>query len=194
MTIQEELARVQKILKSPKSQYNKFGNFYFRSCEDILESVKEVTNCAIMIQDEIILIGSRFYVKATAQMIDGEGAAVSSCAFAREAETKKGMDEAMITGSASSYARKYALNGLFAIDDTRDSDTKKVEESPKDEPAKTAKKDVEKGWYNDFNKHKAIMEDEIKSGKKTVDQIINKLKQNYKISTGVVEQIKLLGI
>lgn len=125
--IYEKLLKIQTELKAPKSQYNKFGGYNYRNCEDILESVKPllVTNkTAIVVSDELVLIGNRYYVKATAKLIDAEtGECVENTAFAREEETKKGMDGSQITGASSSYARKYALNGLFAIDDTKDSDT-----------------------------------------------------------------------
>ncbi len=122
MNIHEELVRIQKELRAPKNQYNKFGKYYFRSCEDILEGVKAVAGkCSVTINDDVIMVGDRIYIKATASLnLDGES--VTSTAMAREAESKKGMDESMITGTASSYARKYALNGLFAIDDNKDAD------------------------------------------------------------------------
>lgn len=117
---------IQNELKAPKSQYNEFGKYHYRSCEDILESLKPVLakhKAAVTISDEIVLIGDRYYVKATAALIDIEkGDKVEVSAYAREDEQKKGMDLSQLTGSTSSYARKYALNGLFAIDDTKDSD------------------------------------------------------------------------
>lgn len=125
MTIQEKLLSVQSELKAPKGQYNSFGKYNYRNCEDILEAVKPLlkkANLTLTINDEIVLIGDRYYVKATATVSDGE-TSISTSAFAREAETKKGMDDSQITGATSSYARKYALNGLFAIDDTKDADT-----------------------------------------------------------------------
>lgn len=127
MNVYEKLMNVQATLKAPKSQYNSFGKYSYRSCEDILESLKPVLieNKAIVnITDEIIEINNRFYIKATASFIDVEkGEKIQASALAREDETKKGMDLAQVTGSVSSYARKYALNGLFAIDDNKDSDS-----------------------------------------------------------------------
>lgn len=128
-TINQKLQQVQTKLKAPKGQRNNFGNYNYRSCEDILEAVKpllaEVGAC-IILSDEILFTGTekwpRFYVRATAKFTDSIGS-IRTVAMAREAETRKGMDASQITGSASSYARKYALNGLFAIDDTRDADT-----------------------------------------------------------------------
>lgn len=127
----EKLAKIQKELKAPKGQLNKFGGYNYRSCEDILEAVKPLLDGAILtLQDEIMNIGNRFYVKATATFTDGTYTH-SVTAMAREPETKKGMDESQITGMASSYARKYALNGLFCIDDTKDADTMDNTTAPK---------------------------------------------------------------
>lgn len=119
-----KLSIIQSEIKAPKGQMNKFGNYKYRSCEDIVEAAKPVLNkhgFALMLTDEVVMIGTRFYVKATAEISDGSEV-YRSAAYAREEESKKGMDGAQITGAASSYARKYALNGLFAIDDTKDSD------------------------------------------------------------------------
>ena len=121
-----KLTRIQSDLKAPKGQFNKFGNYKYRSCEDILEAVKPLlkeSGLILLIKDEIINLGDRYYVKATCTLYDEEGHSLSTEALAREAQTKKGMDESQITGAASSYARKYALNGLFAIDDNKDADT-----------------------------------------------------------------------
>ena len=122
-----KLVKVQNELKAPKSQYNSFGKYSYRNCEDILEALKPLLNevkAIVSISDEIVLIGERYYVKATVKFIDAEtGEVVEASAMAREEETKKGMDASQLTGSTSSYARKYALNGLFAIDDTKDADT-----------------------------------------------------------------------
>lgn len=121
------LLRVQRDLKAPKNQYNSFGKYRYRSCEDILEGVKPILQeygCAIVLSDTIEQIGDRFYVKATATFYDCDtGESVSNTAYARESDDKKGMDASQITGTASSYARKYALNGLLLIDDTKDADT-----------------------------------------------------------------------
>ena len=122
-----KLIEVQSKLKAPKSQFNKFGNYAYRNCEDILEALKPILNqvkAVVNISDEVVLIGERYYIKATVKFIDGEtGDVIEASAMAREEESKKGMDSSQLTGSTSSYARKYALNGLFAIDDTKDSDT-----------------------------------------------------------------------
>ncbi len=125
--IYKRLANVQQNLKAPKGNYNSFGKYKYRSCEDILEAVKPLLfgeGLLINIKDEMQEVGGRIYVKATATIFDVNEPqqAISTQAFAREEETKKGMDGSQVTGAASSYARKYALNGLFAIDDTKDSD------------------------------------------------------------------------
>lgn len=120
------LSEIQQKLKAPKGQLNKFGNYRYRSCEDILEALKPLLGTAsLIIADDIVQLGDRYYVKATATLWDdvGHGTSWTATAFAREALDKKGMDDAQITGSASSYARKYALNGLFLIDDTKDADS-----------------------------------------------------------------------
>lgn len=131
----EKLAKIQKFLKATKDQYNDFGKYSYRSAESILEAVKPLLDGAILtLSDDIEFIGGRFYVRATATFEDGDYIKKVS-AFAREPETKKGMDESQITGTASSYARKYALNGLFCIDDAKDADTNEhkveVENTPK---------------------------------------------------------------
>ena len=118
------LAKIQAEIKAPKGQFNKFGNYKYRSCEDIVEAAKPVLNkhgFSLILTDEIVNIGTRFYVRATATIYNGEEE-YTATALAREEESKKGMDGSQITGAASSYARKYALNGLFAIDDTKDAD------------------------------------------------------------------------
>lgn len=121
----EELIAIQNELKAPKSQENKFGNYNYRSCEDILEAAKPLLKkheCELTLSDEVVTVGGRFYVKVTAE-IRSKNDKRQVTAYARETENKKGMDDSQITGAASSYARKYALNGLFLIDDTKDSDT-----------------------------------------------------------------------
>lgn len=134
----ETLSQIQVEMKAPKGQTNAFGKYKYRSCEDILEAVKKEfeqydPRPYVNISDEIVLIGDRYYVKATAS-INIEGASIKAIGYAREAATKKGMDDSQITGATSSYARKYALNGLFCIDDTKDADTM---DNRKPEPKKT---------------------------------------------------------
>lgn len=125
VVLTQRVGDIQHKLKAPKGQYNSFGKYTYRSCEDILEGVKPLLkehNLALLIGDEIVQIGERYYVKATAKITDGREF-VSATAYAREPDTKKGMDESQITGATSSYARKYALNALLCIDDTKDADT-----------------------------------------------------------------------
>jgi len=134
------LMKIQQNLKAPKGQYNEFAKFKYRSCEDILEAVKPLldTSLYLLISDEIVLIGERYYVKATVKLSNGKDE-INVSAFARESLDKKGMDDAQITGATSSYARKYALNGMFAIDDTKDADTQK------NEPQKVQAKNIVSG-------------------------------------------------
>lgn len=149
MTLLEQLAKIQQELKAPKNQYNSFSGFYYRSCEDILNAVKPFLDTAngkisLILQDEVVNIGDRYYVKATVELSSGEEK-ITNTAYAREEESKKGMDGSQISGAASSYARKYALNGLFAIDDTRDADTMdntKTKSEPKSNICASCSKEV----------------------------------------------------
>ena len=121
----KELQQIQTELKAPKSQFNKFGNYSYRSCEDICEAVKPLLakhECTLTISDDIVLVGEFSYIKATATIKNSSGEVESTTAFARHSVDKKGMDDSQLTGATSSYARKYALNGLFCIDDTKDAD------------------------------------------------------------------------
>lgn len=150
-TINEKLKGIQSELNAPKNQYNKFGGYAYRSCEDIYNAVKPLLakyDCTLVLTDEVVMVGERYYVKATATLssteasivmnsegIHANASSISNTAYAREEETKKGMDGSQITGASSSYARKYALNGLFLIDDVRDSDVTNThgKETPKGE-------------------------------------------------------------
>lgn len=137
----EKLNRIQTTLIAKKGQFNSFGKYAYRSCEDILESIKphlQKEGLILTLQDDIVLIGDRFYVKATATLTDGKET-VTTTAFAREELEKKGMDGSQVTGAASSYARKYALNGLFAIDDCKDADTNEQREQAMAAPEKEKK-------------------------------------------------------
>lgn len=161
MSIYEKLLNVQADLKAPKGQYNSFGKYSYRSCEDILEAVKPIlkqNGLTLIIGDSVELIGERFYVKATARLVDVvDGTTIENSAFAREEQDKKGMDGSQITGTASSYARKYCLNGLFNIDDTKDADTDEYQkqqpkgsEKPAQKPVQSTSKDDE---YEYLSKH-----------------------------------------
>lgn len=135
----EKIVAIQSELKAPKGQYNSFGKYNYRSCEDILEGVKPLLakyGLVLTIQDSIDLIGDRFYVKATATITDGKDE-ISTSAYARESLDKKGMDASQVTGATSSYARKYALNGLLAIDDTKDADTMDNNKKPAQQTQET---------------------------------------------------------
>ena len=141
MKLNEKLINIQSKLKAPKGQYNSFGKYSYRSCEDIFEALKPLLaeeKVSLLMSDDLLLIGERYYVKATATLTDGEET-ISNVAYAREEETKKGMDGSQITGASSSYARKYALNGLFLIDDVKDSDSTNTGDK------KEEKKDETKG-------------------------------------------------
>jgi len=174
MNIYEKLSNIQNELKAPKGQTNKFGGYKYRSCEDILEAVKpllKANKCILILSDEIKEVGyeeqSRFYVEATASLIDCESEnniAIRNTAYARESKEKKGMDDSQITGTASSYARKYALNGLFCIDDTKDADT------------------------DEFTKQQQSI-DEEKVIDKTKVQALNKSIENAGITDEVIELI-----
>ena len=139
VVLTQRVCDIQHKLKAPKGQYNSFGKYNYRSCEDILEGVKPLLkehNLALLIDDEIVQIGERYYVKATAKITDGREI-VSATAYAREPDTKKGMDESQITGATSSYARKYALNALLCIDDTKDADTMDNSKKPAQQTQET---------------------------------------------------------
>ena len=136
----KELIAIQSELNAPKGQYNTFGQYYYRSCEDILAAVKPLltnNNATLTLTDEVVMIGDRYYIKAVATLTNAAGESVTTSAYAREEAEKKGMDGAQISGAASSYARKYALNGLFAIDDVKDADATNThsKEAPKSAPA-----------------------------------------------------------
>ena len=160
----KKLIEIQKELKAPKGQYNSFGKYKYRSAEDILEAVKPLCaerGCLLTLTDELLNVGSRYYVKATAQFIDGDKH-YEVTAYAREDEVKKGMDGSQITGTASSYARKYALNGLFLIDDTKDTDT---DENHNERKARAKKADADRQEMLDkirqLAKEKDILESDV---------------------------------
>jgi len=141
MKLRETLIKIQAELDAPKNQHNSFGNYNYRSCEDILAAVKPfLGDCILLLNDEVVNVGAHNYVKATATLSDTENT-VEVSAYAREALDRKGMDDSQITGSASSYARKYALNGLFAIDDVKDADTTD-NRKPATKPVRTVNHDL----------------------------------------------------
>ena len=166
MSVEQKLVDIQRKLKAPKGQYNSFGKYKYRSCEDILEAVKPLLakeGCSLTISDEIVQVGERYYVKATATLVDIEDkSSLTTSAYARESLDKKGQDESQVTGSTSSYARKYCLNGLFLIDDTKDSDVtntqKKESSGESDKLAELKKQIVEKCTELGGQSNKALME------------------------------------
>lgn len=165
--VYNKLLKVQRELRAPKSQYNSFGKYAYRSCEDILEALKPLfteTKSTVILKDKILLIGDRYYLESTAIFIDTEtGETIENTALAREDETKKGMDLAQVTGSVSSYARKYALNGLFAIDDNKDSDATNKHGKDKDKDKEEIISEAQQkrlmviGKGKDVNKMKEII-------------------------------------
>lgn len=152
MSVFKNLSKVQNTLHAPKNQYNSFGKYNYRSCEDIVEAVKPLcaeNGLVLLISDKIIQVGDRTYVESTASVTNFEdGEKIQVTAQAREAETQKGMNVAQITGSSSSYARKYALNGLFGIDDTKDPDTKSPDNNKPDNKKPTQNKPTNKPTTN----------------------------------------------
>ena len=171
-----KLIEIQHRLKAPKGQYNSFGKYKYRSCEDILEAVKPILNdvgCFLTLSDEIQLVGDRYYIKATARL-QGPDTDVTCTAYAREDLDKKGMDGSQITGTASSYARKYALNGLFCIDDTKDADTDEyANQNKKPSPALSAPKSSKEMMHQNHPKWQAML-DSILAGKTTLEKVKEK--------------------
>lgn len=173
----KELLQIQSELKAPKGQFNAYGKYKYRSCEDILEAVKPIlkkNNCTLLLSDSLIYVGERYYIKATATLINAEGKSVSTEAYAREEEMKKGMDASQITGASSSYARKYALNGLLCIDDNKDSDTTNTGDNTPAAPAKTSKED-------NAEVEKAIAEINAAKSKEELINAIAKYKGNKSV-------------
>lgn len=171
----KQLVEIQNELKAPKSQFNKFGGYKYRNAEDILEAVKPLLfkhKCILTISDDIVCAGDRIYVKATAVISNGADS-ISVSAFAREPEAQKGMSESQITGASSSYARKYALNGMFAIDDTKDSDA-----------TNEGKEDDGKPWLNKNTPQFDAAHKYVLDGGKIAD-----IEKKYKLSKEVKEQL-----
>ena len=173
----KELLQIQSELKAPKGQFNAYGKYKYRSCEDILEAVKPILkkcNCTLLLSDSLVYVGDRYYIKATATLINAEGKSVSTEAYAREEDTKKGMDASQITGASSSYARKYALNGLLCIDDNKDSDTTNTGDNAPAAPAKASKEDS-------AEVEKAIAEINAAKSKEELVKAIAKYKGNKSV-------------
>lgn len=178
----QRVATVQATLKAPKGQTNNFGGYRYRSCEDILEATKPLLNGLVLtISDDMVAVGDRVYVKATATLTDGEHS-LQNTAFARESLSRKGMDDSQVTGSASSYARKYALNGLLLIDDTKDADS--MDNHAQGQKGHTDKRppaahgpEPQPNYYPDaeFAKHFPDWKRRIEAGKARPDDVVNQL-------------------
>lgn len=184
MNIYEKLAVIQSKLKAPKGQYNKFGNYNYRSCEDILEAVKPLlaeTKTVLSITDKMEIVGTRVYVRAEAHLRDCEDASSSgelvTVAYAREEESKKGMDSSQVTGAASSYARKYALNGLFCIDDNKDSDSTNTGDK-----VKTSGKKAEPAKDNELIDSKSVAVIKKIIGKYPDSKLLDQIKVRFKVN------------
>ena len=181
MTINEKLLAIQTELNAPKNQKNTFGGYYYRSCEDILEAVKPFLKkykVTLILSDSMKEVGNRIYVEATVRLIDIETQEfIFNTAYAREEESKKGMDGSQVTGAASSYARKYALNGLFCIDDNKDSDKTNVADNDTEEEPKAKPKKVEipKGLQFDAGEVTKAQLDEIKKLVPSLDGMVTYL-------------------
>ena len=187
--------RVQSALKINKCQYNSFGKYHYRSCEDILEAVKPLLGDSMLtLNDDVHVAGDRVYIKATATLQCGDKS-ISTSAFAREPLTKKGMDDSQITGSTSSYARKYALNGLFCIDDEKDADTMNNNQStPQQKKQSKTQQSVgdDKPWFSedDFEAQIGAIQEAVRSGQHTPQSAVNFLRETYKVSRDMAESIK----
>lgn len=190
--IYETLQQIQTELKAPKGQYNSFGKYKYRSCEDILEAVKPILakyKASITLSDELVYIGNRYYIKATATL-DTEEGEVFTTAYAREEEEKKGMDGSQITGTASSYARKYSLNGLLAIDDTKDSDaTNDVTNNTGTEQGESLTYETALEYKLTFGKHSGMTMKEIY---KTDREYIEWLAKNEKTDETIKKAIAII--
>lgn len=190
-----KLVEIQKKLKAPKGQYNNFGKYKYRSCEDILEAVKPIlaeNGCTLTLSDEIVLIGDRFYVKATARL-KGDNLCEETIAYAREDLDKKGMDGSQITGTASSYARKYALNGLFCIDDTKDADTDEYANQTKKPAQKTAPATEAKAEKEVFDSNHPLWQKALNlmvAGKGSIKALQDKYIVPANVETQITEYLK----
>ena len=198
----KELIAIQSTLNAPKGQYNTFGKYKYRSCEDILGAVKPLLNkfgCTLTISDDVVMVGERIYIKATATITNSAGEKEVTIAFAREEEQKKGMDASQVTGAASSYARKYALNGLFAIDDTKDADTLNTSvqytQHPVQQPAQQpAQQDYDPGEILEAYAKPAIEQARTKEDLARIYNDFAVLHGNSDFLTALIAQRKKLGI
>jgi len=191
MNINEKLLIIQSKLKAPKSQYNSFGKYAYRNAEDILEAVKPLlleTKTVLDISDDVVMVGDRYYIKARVTLSDTESTDLYSVqAFAREEESKKGMDGSQVTGAASSYARKYALNGLFAIDDTKDSDS--TNQHGKGETVETRTKtqtkvpNKQKAQPFDSSKMATVLQNTAKGLGMTEEELLSFAEAEYRVQT-----------
>jgi hypothetical protein len=173
MSISKALIAIQSELKAPKNQRNNFGNYNYRSAEDILEAVKPLLQkheAQLVLTDGVEQVGDRIYIKATAVFLDKDGNEITNSAYARESLDKKGMDDSQITGTASSYARKYCLNGLFLIDDTKDADT---DEYKRQTTRETAPKD-DKPSFQDIREHLKTLDTNFK-----INQYAKEIAQHF---------------
>lgn len=188
--ISVKLAEIQATLKAPKNRYNKFGEFKYRSCEDILEAVKPILKdkgCLLTLSDKIEHIGERYYIVATAEVFDLEdGGSITATAYAREQIQKTKMDEAQVTGSASSYARKYALNGLFLLDDTKDADTDENYRQQNPEQAAKLEKLLHSAAEKGIEKDALLKRMKVKDVRDLTVSMIDSLQVSVDNSTGVV--------
>ena len=192
----KELIEIQYKLKAPKGQYNSFGKYKYRSCEDILEALKPLLyehKCRLTIADDMVAVGSRIYVKSTATLVNPSGDTVITTAFAREEETKKGMDASQVTGVASSYARKYALNGMFCIDDTKDSDDTNTGQQQASEPQPVPpdnRKTLPKDKFNEPSVMKWIYDSLANARQKGQRlSLYNLVATHYKVSEADLQEI-----
>lgn len=197
----KELSQIQAKLNAPKGQYNNFGKYSYRNAEDILAAVKpfvEELGVDLTISDDIVVVGERIYVKATAMLTNEKGETRQTTAFAREPQTKKGMDDSQVTGASSSYARKYALNGLFAIDDTKDADS--MDNRPQSKPMTSKSKDplnstfgaISKQYQQQNNVTEQEMYAQINevSKKNKIENFFDFNKLNSTAKQGVIDWLK----
>lgn len=178
MSIFVKLLDIQNELKAPRAQYNKFGNYNYRNCEDILEAVKPLCKkqgVVLYLSDNLVLVGERYYIESTAKIVDIEtNEEITVTAYAREEESKKGMDASQITGASSSYARKYALNGLFNIDDTKDSDFTNTKDNQT-----TA--EVQRNYQSEINTYSTLL---ANNSEKSAEEWVAKAKEKYSTPKG----------